>query len=437
MKEAIVPYELVQQKLRECEMEQLGKASIREVVKLVNEIEKVTDIKFLRMSMGVPGLAPPKIATEAEIKALNKGIVSEYPAIEGLPELKTQASRFLKLFLNIKVSPEGCVPTCGSMQGSFAVFITVNRTDRNKEGTLFLDPGFPVQKQQCNVVGHDFEAFDIYRFRGNKLRDKIESYLKSHKISSILYSNPNNPSWICLTEDELSVIGELATKYDVIVVEDLAYFGMDFRKDISKPGQPPFQPTVARYTDNYILLISTSKAFSYAGQRIALMVMSDKVFKRRYPDLRRYYNSDILGRAMIYGALFSLSAGAPHAPQLGIASVLKAACEGKYNLVDAIREYEYRSKAIKKLFIDNGFKIVYGKDLDEPIADGFYFTVSFPGFSGNELVERLFYYGISTVSLDKTGSEYREGIRVCVSQIKQDLLPVLEQRLTAFRNNNT
>lgn len=437
MKEAIVTYELVQQKLKECKMEQLGKASIREVLKLVKEIEKSSDIKFLRMGMGVPGLTPPKIATKAEIKALKEGVASQYPDIEGLPVFKKEASRFLKLFLNIDVSPEGCVPTCGSMQGSFAVFITVNRTDRNKEGTLFLDPGFPVQKQQCLVVGHDFEAFDIYEFRGNKLRDKIESYLKTHKISSILYSNPNNPSWICLTEDELSIIGELATKYDVIVVEDLAYFGMDFRKDISKPGQPPFQPTVARYTDNYILLVSTSKTFSYAGQRTALMVMSDKVFKRRYPDLKRYYNSDILGHAMIYGALFSLSAGAPHASQMGIASILKAASDGKYNLIKEIREYENRSKAVKKLFIDNGFRLVYDKDLDEPIADGFYFTVSYPGFSGNELVERLFYYGISTVSLDNTGSEYQEGIRVCVSQIKPDHLPVLEQRLIAFRNNNT
>ena len=437
MKETIVPFELVQQKLKECKLEQLGKASIREVVKLVNEIEGVSDIKFLRLSMGVPGLIPPKIATEAEIEALRKGVASQYPAIEGLPELKREASRFLKLFLNINVSPEGCVPTCGSMQGSFAVFITVNRTDRNKEGTLFLDPGFPVQKQQCNVVGHDFEAFDIYKFRGNKLRSKIESYLKTHKISSILYSNPNNPSWICLTEEELSAIGELATKYDVIVVEDLAYFGMDFRKDISKPGQPPYQPTVARYADNYILLISTSKTFSYAGQRTALMVMSDKVFKRRYPDLKRYYNSDILGHAMIYGALFSLSAGTSHSAQLGIAAILKAASDGKYNLVKEIRAYENKAKAIKKIFVDNGFKILYDKDLDEPIADGFYFTVLYPGFTGNELVEKLFYYGISTVSLDNTGSEYKEGIRICVSQIKADQIPVLEQRLKAFKNNST
>lgn len=61
---------------------------------------------------------------------------------------------------------------------------------------------------------------------------------------------------------------------------------MDFRRDISKPGVPPYQPTVAKYTDNYILLISSSKVFSYAGQRMAMLCISDKIFHRKYPDLK-------------------------------------------------------------------------------------------------------------------------------------------------------
>ena len=47
---------------------------------------------------------------------------------------------------------------------------------------------------------------------------------------------------ICLTESELRTIGELATKYDTIVLEDLAYMGMDFRKELGHPFQAPFQP---------------------------------------------------------------------------------------------------------------------------------------------------------------------------------------------------
>ncbi len=218
----------------------IGHASIRELVRMVNEIEERTGTKYIRMEMGVPGLDPTSVGIEAEIEALRKGVASKYPMIEGVKDLKTEVSRFAKLFMNIDVKPEACVPTVGSMMGGMAVFMTANRTDRKKEGTLFIDPGFPVQKQQCRVLGHDYCSFDIYDYRGSKLRAKLRSYLNTGKVSSILYSNPNNPSWVCFTEEELQIIGEEANRYDTIVIEDLAYFAMDFRQDMSIPGQPPY-----------------------------------------------------------------------------------------------------------------------------------------------------------------------------------------------------
>ena len=409
-----------------------GKASIREIVNLVNQIEKQTGIRYIRMEMGVPGLKPPDIATEAEIEALKQGVASIYPPIEGVAALKQETSRFIKLFLDIDLDAMGCIPTCGSMQGSCAGFLTVNRTDRNKEGTLFIDPGFPVHKQQCHVLGHEYYSFDIYDYRGKKLRDKLKNFLDTGKISSLLYSNPNNPSWICFNEEELSIIGELATQYDVVVIEDLAYFGMDFRNDISVPGKKPFQPTVAKYTDNYILLISTSKFFSFAGQRIAMMAVSDKLFNRCYPDLKRYFTSDLLGHTIIYGALYALSAGASHSAQIAMAAMFKAVNDGRYNLVDGINQYGEWAATMKKLFTDNGFNIVYDRDLEVPIADGFYFTISYPGFSGTQLLEELLYYGISAITLDITGSTRSEGLRACVSQTRPELFPVLEERLKLF-----
>ncbi|MBN1791067.1 MAG: pyridoxal phosphate-dependent aminotransferase [Bacteroidales bacterium] len=413
-----------------------GKASIREIVALVNRVEKETGIPFVRMEMGVPGVKPPEIAIEAEIAALKQGVASVYPPIEGVASLKQETSRFLKLFLDVDIDPAGCIPTCGSMQGSCAAFLTVNRTDRSKEGTLFIDPGFPVHKQQCHVLGHDFFSFDIYDYRGEKLRDKLESYFKTGKISSLLYSNPNNPSWICLNEEELSIVAELADRYDVVVIEDLAYFGMDFRNDISKPGVPPFQPTIAKYTDNYILLFSSSKVFSYAGQRIAMMAVSDKLFTKRYPDLLRYYTSDVLGHTIIYGALYALSAGASHSAQIALASVLKASSDGIFNPFTEIRQYGERAMVMKRLFTGNGFRIVYDMDLDVPIADGFYFTISYPGYTGSQLLEELLYYGISAITLDITGSTRTEGLRACVSQVGPAYFPLLEERLQKFSRDH-
>ena len=412
-----------------------GSASIREIAHLVDLTEAKTGIRFVRMEMGVPGLPSPSIAIEAEIAALKEGVAAVYPEISGIPSLKKEASRFIKLFMNIGIKPEGCIPTVGSMMGSMISFLVANRNDRTKEGSIFLDPGFPVQKQQVKMLGHNYYSFDVYNYRGKKLRDKLEPYLQTGKISSLVYSNPNNPAWICLTEDELAVIGELAGKYDVIVIEDLAYFGMDFRKDYSNPGIPPFQPTVARYTDDYVILISSSKIFSYAGQRIGIMAISDHLFNRSYPDLLRYYSSDKFGHSAIFGALYGISAGVAHSVQFGLAALLKAINDGIYKYRDDIMEYGYKAGIMKKLFISNGFTITYDKDLEEPLADGFYFTISYPGMSGSELLEELIYYGISAISLDITGSE-RKGLRACVSWVQRDQFGDLELRLKMFSGDH-
>jgi aspartate/methionine/tyrosine aminotransferase len=435
-KQTIIDPQLVRDKIKQSGLVKIGLGSIREIVKIVNDLEAVSGIKFIRMEIGSPGLPPSKIGVQAEIEALKKGVASVYPNIEGHPELKKEASRFVKLFMNITVSPQGCIPSVGAVQGTLATYLVANRTDRTKEGTLFIDPGFPLQKRQCVVLGHTFESFDVYNYRGKKLRDKLESYLKRGKVSSILYSNPNNPTWICFTEEELQIIGELATKYDAIVIEDLAYFGMDFRKNIGNPGQPPFQPTVANYTDNYLLLISSSKAFSYAGQRIGLIVVSDTLYKRRYPDLKRYYTSDEFGYSMIYGALYALSAGVSHSAQHALAAILKAANDGEYHFLDDVKEYGKRAAILKAMFVANGFSILYDKDIDVPIADGFYFTVSYPGISGVDLVEELLYYGIGAISLKVAGSELDEGVRACVSYVGREKHAELEKRLKLFHQNH-
>ncbi|MCE1169070.1 MAG: pyridoxal phosphate-dependent aminotransferase, partial [Sphingobacteriia bacterium] len=291
MRQTPINYEIVSQKIKESNLPSVGRATIREIKKLVDQIEEATNTHFVRMEMGIPGLPAAVQGVRAQIDALEKGVASIYPDIQGTASLKLEISRFVKNFLDISVQPDGCIPTVGSMQGGFAAFMTVNRMHKDREGTLFLDPGFPVHKQQIKILGQDCRSFDVYNYRGEKLREKLNEMTADGKVSSILYSNPNNPSWICFTDEELRIIADVANEKEIVVIEDLAYFAMDFRHDYGKPGVAPYQPTVAKYTDNFILLISSSKAFSYAGERIAMMVISDKLFSTSAPDLTRFYSS--------------------------------------------------------------------------------------------------------------------------------------------------
>ncbi|MBQ8158578.1 MAG: pyridoxal phosphate-dependent aminotransferase [Prevotella sp.] len=435
MKETPIKKEIVDKLIADLGITDFSKATIREVKQVAAMAEKESGVEYIKMEMGIPGLPAAQVGVDAQIAALRDGIAHSYPDIQGYPELKRQASRFVKAFIDLDIAAECCVPVCGSMQGTFASFLTCSQADPKKDTVLFIDPGFPVQKMQLKVMGVKYETFDVYDFRGDKLGAKLESYLSQGNICAIVYSNPNNPAWICLREEELKTIGTLATKYDVVIMEDLAYFAMDFRKDLSTPFQPPYQPSVGRYTDNYMLLISGSKAFSYAGERIGVVCISDKLFHRHYDALSARYEGLPFGLVFSTRMLYALSSGTSHSAQYALAALLGAAADGTYNFRDDIIVYGRRAHRLKEIFTRHGFHIVYDKDLDEPIADGFYFTIGYKQMTSGELARELMYYGVSAICLITTGS-HQEGLRVCTSFIEDHQYDQLDERMAIFEANN-
>lgn len=427
--------ELIDKATYDLGIQDFEKATIREVKAVAAYAEDKSGVEFIKFEMGIPGLPASKIGVDAQIKSLREGIAHSYPDIQGNPELKKEASRFVKAFIGVNVSSDSCVPVCGSMQGTFAAFLTCSQADKHKDTVLFIDPGFPVQKMQLQVLGVKYETFDVYDFRGDKLGPKLEEYLRHGNICAIVYSNPNNPSWICLGEDELRTVGTLATEYDTIVMEDLAYFAMDFRKQLSTPFHPPYQATVARYTDNYMLFISGSKAFSYAGERIGVVCISDKLFKRHYGDLDIRYEGLPFGLVYSTRMLYALSSGTSHSAQFAMTAMMKAASDGIYDFRHDVSVYGVRAHKLKELFLRHGFHIVYDKDLDEDIADGFYFTIGYPGMTGGQLAHELMYYGVSAICLSTTGS-CQQGLRICTSFVEDRQIGELDRRMAIFNKNN-
>lgn len=424
--------ELVESVVKELHVADLANATIGDVLLVASRLEELTGIPFIRMDQGSPGLPANKIGIEAEKAALDRGVGSQYPAAAGVPELKYEASRFVKAFIDIDISPRACIPTTGSVAASFGSFVACTQCQPGKDKVLFIDPGFPIQKSQLRIIGARWEQFDIYHFRGEALRAKLESYLSKGDIAAIVYSNPNNPAWICLENSELAIIGELATRYDVIVLEDMAYFCMDFRRDLGKPFQPPYPPTVAKYTDNYILMLSSSKIFSYAGQRMAVACVSDKLFDRQFPALaERYCDAGVFGQTFIASILYMITSGCTASTQYAYAEMMKASTEGLLDFSADMKEYARRAEKMKKIFTDNGFHIVYDYDVTQSVGDGFFFTIGYGNMNSGELLRELLYYGVSSISLGTTGSE-QNGIRACTSRMRDELYPVMEERMKAF-----
>ena len=424
--------ETVKNLLAEKDIANVARATIRQQVAITTGLEQLSGEKFVHLEIGVPGIPASKVGTDAQKRAIDNGVATIYPVISGLPELKENASQFIKAFLDIDIDPKCIIPTVGSMQGSYNLIMECSQLDENKDTILFINPGFPPQMLQAKILGAKQACFDIYNYRGDKLEAKLEEFLSTGKIAAIVYSNPNNPAWYCLTEQELQVVAKMADKYDAIVIEDLAYFCMDFRKELSKPFEPPYQSTVAKYTDRYILMMSGSKIFSYAGERIAIVAFSNKMFDREYPRLRQLYGLGKMGDNYVLTYLYAASSGTSHSAQYALSAMMKAAVEGKFDFVKTISEYGRRAKVAKEIFDRNGFSIVYDKDGDVKLADGFYFTIGYQGMDSEQLLTGLLRCGISAMALDTTGSS-QPGIRACVSTLStDDDMKALDERLALF-----
>ncbi len=412
-----------------------SQATIRDIQALSRQLEEQTGEPVIHLEMGVPGLQPSQIALQAEQEALANGCATIYPPNGGIPRLKESASKFVKAFIDVDVAPEACIPTTGSMQGTFATFTAWHHAMPEKDTVLLIQPGFPVQTTQCDVIGLKHIGLDIYDYRGPKLIEKLDEILSAGNICGIVYSNPNNPSWVCFNEEELEGIGHLATKHDVIVLEDLAYFAMDFRRDLSHPYEAPFQATVARYTDNYMLAVSGSKAFSYAGQRIGVMCISNKLYHRVYVNMQEKFGVGEFGNFFSNRLMYTFSSGTTHSVQHAMAALMEAAVSGSYNFLDDVKEYGRRAKFMKDVLLGNGFYLVYDNDMGAPLADGFYFTVQYPGMNDLQLTRLLMYYGIAVYPLDTMGSQ-QQGVRICTSFFSRQQEPLFKQRIEQFHKDN-
>lgn len=143
MKNTPVDYQTARKIIDGYGLPDFGKATIREVVAISTQLEQETKTEFIHMEMGVPGLKAAQVGVDAEIKALQDGVASIYPNINGTSDVKAEASRFIKAFIDIDIAPEGCVPVTGSMQGTYASFLVCGQCTPGKGHDSLYRSGVP------------------------------------------------------------------------------------------------------------------------------------------------------------------------------------------------------------------------------------------------------------------------------------------------------
>jgi hypothetical protein len=155
MKNTPITKELIDKTIDEFQIVDFSKATIREVKAIAARAEQEAGVEFIKMEMGVPGLPPSAVGVKAEVEALQKGIASLYPDINGLAELKQQASNFVKAFINVDLKPEGCVPV----------------TVQCKEHSLHSSPAANVIRRKIRF----FSSIPAFLYRNNNWLSWVRS----------------------------------------------------------------------------------------------------------------------------------------------------------------------------------------------------------------------------------------------------------------------
>ena len=152
----------------------------------------------------------------------------------------------------------------------------------------------------------------------------------------------------------------------------------------------------------------------------------------QYPALaQRYHDAGVFGVTLTASILYMITSGCTATTQYAYAEMLNLSCDGVIDFVEDTREYERRAARMKEIFCRHGFHIVYDRDVDRKVGDGFFFTLGYGDMTGEELLLELMYYGVSSICLSTTGS-LKYGVRACVSRMREELYDVLDERMAAF-----
>ena len=130
-----------------------------------------------------------------------------------------------------------------------------------------------------------------------------------------------------------------------------------------------------------------------------------------------------------------ITSGCTASTQYGYAEMLNRSVDGTIDFVADTRVYAERASQMKKIFTDNGFHIVYNRDVTQSVGDGFFFTIGYGDMTSGELMQELLYYGVSSISLSTTGSD-QQGVRGCTSRMRDELYPVLQERMEKFHKDH-
>lgn len=263
-------------------------SKIRQIAIKMNNYSDGINLTIGEPSQDVPDLVKKEMAN----RVLNDKI--GYTQTGGMPELKREIVKYYNKYFGGAYKEENCLITVGSTEG-LSTFIRslVEEGDEVIMPTPTY-PGYaPNIKLQKGIEVYLDTSKDNFKLTVENLEKAI-----TPKTRAIILTYPNNPSGVCLDEEELDKIADVIRKHDVYVLSDEIYASIAFEKYHS----------LAKYhdlMDKVVVINGFSKSHSMTGYRVGYMLAS-KYLISNFIKVSQYTTTGITTIAQ-YGAITALN----------------------------------------------------------------------------------------------------------------------------------
>lgn len=259
-----------------------GRANWIKTSALADVMSKASDlkkkgVKLISLAAGDPDpdLIPRDVLGELakEVLEYNPSSVL-YTPTNGIPELRKEISSFLNKYEEISVSPDNIVITIG---GSEALDLL---------GRVLIDPGDIIISENPAYINTllafeqlgaklDPIAVDNEGMNVDLLDKEIRVMKDKGERIQFIYTIPTgqNPMGVTMSLDRRKELLEIASKHDLLIVEDAAYNFMKY-DDIEYPS--------LKYLDDEgrVFMIGTLSKIIGTGFRIGWVIAEDEVLKK-------------------------------------------------------------------------------------------------------------------------------------------------------------
>ena len=240
---------------------------IRKLVPYADDAKK-RGIEILHLNIGQPDIKSP-VESLSAVKETNLDLL-KYEYSQGSLEFRNNVCNYYKKH-SIYVSPDDIITTVGASE---ALSFTMNSICDPGDEVIIPEPfyanynGFALASD-VNVIPITSKIEDNFALPSiHEFEKKINS-----KTKAILLCNPCNPTGYVYSQEEIINIANLAKKNDLFIVVDEVY-----REFIYTDTKHFSILEDEKFSENAILIDSTSKRYSLCGARVGFIVSKNSEF---------------------------------------------------------------------------------------------------------------------------------------------------------------